>query len=537
MGFSGRHTEPSTGGLLRTGVAIAVLRLAVAVSPALLATSLAVAQLAPETRPQIAEIRFVGNRIYSDTEIRDQISTVAGRTFDQQAVERDVRTLLTSGQFFDVNVKTSPGPAPDTVIVFFEVVEYPKVRYVRFVGNDKLNDGSLRKKVGIAVGDPADTSRVRRAKEELEAHYRSKGFNKARIEIHEGLERTDAGVVFLIEEGPSQKVWSVDFVGNSIASDARLKTQIESKPPIGKHIFRGFKGFVDTKTIDEDLDRLTAYYRSLGFFDAKIGRELQYDDDGDWLNITFVIHEGPRYKIRDISFAGNQVYRTEQLAPLLELETDEYYDQSKMDKDVNSLVEAYGAEGYIYADIQASPRYLEPGVMDLVYEIGEGERYRVGRILVNIVGDSAHTSHTTVLNRISLQPGQIVDIREVRASERRIMSSNLFNRDPTAGPAPKISFKKRDSDTLNADNRREPQVRGQSPEMDPAEIDLWVYPDPRPPASLPTPHSPVPPEGLPAATHIYGPRYAPRMLSPSADSPNAARFIDRSTQDAAGRHP
>ena len=54
----------------------------------------------------------------------------------------------------------------------------------------------------------------------------------------------------------------VYFVGNTIASDARLKTQIKSGPPI----LYLFKGELDRKEVDEDVERLTAYYRGLGFF-------------------------------------------------------------------------------------------------------------------------------------------------------------------------------------------------------------------------------------------------------------------------------
>ena len=32
----------------------------------------------------------------------------------------------------------------------------------------------------------------------------------------------------------------------------------------------------------------------LGYFNARIGRELEFSDSGKWLTITFVIDEGPR---------------------------------------------------------------------------------------------------------------------------------------------------------------------------------------------------------------------------------------------------
>ena len=63
-------------------------------------------------------------------------------------------------------------------------------------------------------------------------------------------------------------MWTVNFIGNSIASGDRLKTQIQSKPPF----LYLFKGELDRKQVDEDVERLTAYYRGLGFFRARIGR-------------------------------------------------------------------------------------------------------------------------------------------------------------------------------------------------------------------------------------------------------------------------
>ena len=56
----------------------------------------------------------------------------------------------------------------------------------------------------------------------------------------------------------------MNFVGNQFVSCARLKTLIESHPPW----FYLFSGEVDRKQIDEDVKKLTAYYRAFGFYYA-----------------------------------------------------------------------------------------------------------------------------------------------------------------------------------------------------------------------------------------------------------------------------
>ena len=125
----------------------------------------------------------------------------------------------------------------------------------------------------------------------------------------------------------------------------------------------------------------------------------------------------------------------------LELMSGDFFDSRRMNRDLNALRDTYGGEGYIHADIQADPRFLEePGTMDLVYNIDEGEQYRVGKIVVNITGDNPHTRRNVVINRLSLAPNDIIDIREIRNSERSLTSSQLFLSDPARGVAPNIAI-------------------------------------------------------------------------------------------------
>ena len=104
--------------------------------------------------------------------------------------------------------------------------------------------------------------------------------------------------------------------------------------------------------------------------------------------------------------------------------------------------------------------------IDLVFDIDEGKRYRVGRINVNIEGDDPHTKLSVALNRISLRPGDIVDIRKIQDSERRLRASGLFAVDPIRGLRPSIVYKPREpNEAAGIANRpRESTVRGQSPD-------------------------------------------------------------------------
>lgn len=401
---------------------------------------------------QVVEVLVVGNRTVSREKILAQIRTRTGRPFRIEVVEQDVRRLNRTGMFVDI--KTSYQRVPGGRKVIFEVFERPTLQYVKYVGNRKIKRKVLHQEAGLKSGDSLDPFAVEEARRELEAFYHSRGFGLARVSVVEGNKPGDRGAVFLIDEGPQQKILWTGFVGNTIASDARLRTRIQSKPGV----FWVFKGEVDRKLVDEDVDRLTAYYRGLGFFRARIGRELTFSRDRKWATLTFVIDEGPRYKVRDISFVGNGKFTTDELSERIKLRSGEYFSQTAMGADVSGIREKYGGVGYIFADVKAQPRFLEePGQLDIVYDISEGHRYRVGRINPQIKGEYPHTKITTILNRMSLQPGDIVDVRKLRSSERRLKASGLFNVNPAEGDVPKIVFSPADAEEPDAQLAERPR--------------------------------------------------------------------------------
>jgi len=418
-------------------------------------------QLAP-TEELVAEVRIIGNETTSTTQVITNITTRAGRPFDETVVQRDVRTLANLGWFVDV--KSLYERTPQGRIVIFQVVERPTIRYVQYVGNTKVKDKTLGKQTLLKVGGSVDPYAVQEGKRKLRDYYVSKGYNNIQISILEGDKPTDQGVTYLIHEGVAQRIWKTKFVGNDgdFVSDSRLKTLIKSKPPI----LYMFKGFVDRDKIEADIAAITDYYRAHGYFQARVSRMLDDDEEGDWSTLTFVIHEGIQSKVRNVSVMGNSKFEQKPLEEKLVLKGGLPFEQAKMQKDAQWLQELYGSQGYVFADVQPETIYLEePGQVDLRYDIKEGDRFRVGRIFVHINGDNPHTRIQTALNRVTLRPGQIMDIRELKASERRLIASSLFHSDPQSGQRPKISYRIPEDAEIGLAERPTGNVRGQSPDV------------------------------------------------------------------------
>ncbi len=418
------------------------------------------------------DIQVIGNQSVSTEKVLGMISTKLGRPFDQATLEKDVRKLAKHGTF--LGVRTIREQVTGGVKITFQVSERPTLAYVKYIGNEKVSDKKLAKKTELKKGAPFDMHYdIDEGKRKIEECYKEKGYNDVHVSILEGNKPGDRGAIYLINEGVVQKVWKVYFEGNTIASDGRLRTQVGSKPPL----LYLFKGQVDRKKIDEDIEKLTAYYRSLGFFRARVGREIKFDENEKWATLTFVVDEGPRYVIRDVKFVGNQTFSTEELQKGVKLKAGDYFSQGNLTSDRTMLTDAYGNKGYVFCNVQNDLRFLEePGQLDVVFNLEEGGRFAVGRIDVHIEGDNKggnpHTRFHTVLNRLQFRPGDIMDTQKIRNAERRLKASALFVSDPQKGNPPKISFSPPDSDEETGVARRKKKnsdnVRGQSPDDEPA---------------------------------------------------------------------
>ena len=395
----------------------------------------------------ISAVNFRGNKRIPIHHLRRNISTRPGRYYDPDKLQQDIQKLWKMPEIERVN-----GPyidqRADGIEVTFEIEERNTIAKVEFIGNRGINDNTLRKESGLDEIGHLDVHRIRMAKTRIEELYRERGYPRTQVEIKEGNEASDSEIVFLIHEDQQQRIWKVDFEGNTVAPDGRLRSFVKAKPGI----LKVFGGLAQRKVIDQDIVRLESYYKSLGYFNVQIGREISESNDGRWLTIRFIINEGPRYRIREVSFVGNQKFRSEDLIRLVNLKPGEdgnpEFNSAQMSEDVVALRDLYGENGFVYADVQAEPRFLEePGYLDLVYRVSEGKQYRVGKINVHYVGGNGITKHEVIRGYLSLRPGDLIDARMLRNDERRLANARIFatGQEPGGSP-PRIVVSQRPSE-------------------------------------------------------------------------------------------
>ena len=208
----------------------------------------------------VVRVMITGLRSLPVSKVVPHIRTRAGRPFDPEMIQEDVRRLHHTGLF--VNVKPYSQQVPGGRVVVFNLVERPLLSAVLFIGCQEIRKGTLQKEAKLKANDPADPMAIEEARRKIEEYYHDRGFTSARVTLLEGDKPEDRRAIFLINEGTKLKVWNTAFIGNTIASDGRLRTQISTSRPF----LYLFSGEYDRKKLDEDVEKLTAYYKGLGFF-------------------------------------------------------------------------------------------------------------------------------------------------------------------------------------------------------------------------------------------------------------------------------
>jgi outer membrane protein insertion porin family len=404
-----------------------------------LAALLLLAALAPRARAQsdralqgiISEIRFEGNTTIPPEKLKPKLLSKVGQPPDPQKFNADLKTLWKTNWFSNVEVYYDESPPKSgRLIVTFLVKEMPVLTHVEFRGRKSIRQKELEDTTGLKVGSRADATHTQNTLGQILRLYQDKGYDLAEVSLLEGGKAGDTKVVIQIFEGPKVKIGSINFVGNEFASDATLRTHISTRKPI-----LGLFGKYHRDMLEDDKQKLMEYYQSHGFFEVKVTPVTRAGSDTGEIELTFVVHEGMQYKVRDVIIEGNSKIKTAALKDDLELHSGRPFLQAVRDADKTRMLVKYNEIGCIDTQIVAEPRWTnQVGIVDLVYKIEEGEPYLLGEL--RIQGNTR--TRDKVLRREAVQagllPGEVLDKNRIEIFQKRLASLGYFQNNQQGAP-------------------------------------------------------------------------------------------------------
>jgi outer membrane protein insertion porin family len=474
----------------------------------------------------IREIRITGNSSVKDETIRAKLISRVERPFNKRTMDNDIRTLNDTKLFTHVSCDVSRLSDGKGVILTFRVEESPTLTNVEFRGAKAIRLKQLEETTSFKKGARANPVRARTAVRDIKNLYEDKGYERAEVRLVKGGHPEDREVIFEIFEGPRFRTGKKDYIGNTFVSDAVLDTKVASREPLFGLIHAA--GHYEKDGFDKDALALEEYYRQHGYLMVVVRPVVRSGSDMGERNVTFVISEGTRYKIRNLVFEGNRVVPSDVLKTDLKLKGGAFYEDALQKADTMNLMKRYFALGHVYADVKISPVPTDqPNVVDIKYHIDEGDEYTLGQIIV--VGN--HRTKDKVVRReadmAGLMPGERLDKTRLEKFAMRLQGTGYFQANPQMGktvdvqivnPRPK---EQPFGDTAIPDLSGPSRSRMQNPDDPPAQPPVDAPPPMNMPAPSATPGggtSPLAPFGgtIPGREFRPDPDTIPQIDVPSA---------------------
>ncbi|HEV3262602.1 MAG TPA: outer membrane protein assembly factor BamA [Gemmataceae bacterium] len=383
-----------------------------------------------------------GNRTVTTGRIMSIIKTHPGVEYKREVVEEDIRKLYATKAFAVVRLVLKPNPTDSSrVVVYFQFRELPSVvSEVKYEGAKHFKQEELDTLTGIRKGVPLNPVANRQACLAILDKCHENGRLLASVDLVEGGQFGDTRVVFNITEGPKVKVKSIDVTGVEFVSNARLKTQINSSS-----MFLGIMlGDYKPMMADQDVVELEKYYRTFGFHDVRVNREVQ-PVGLRYVRLIYHVQEGKRYQVGHVDVSPSASMPHDQLMGLNKLEPGKFYDENKSQTTELLIKAAFGFRGR-EAMTKESLTFPEnkPGIVDVFYEVEERPPAKVGQII--IYGNDV-TRENVIRRQIPLYPGQTLTYPDLRAAEANLARLNIFDNNPEQGIHPTVSVIDPDSPT------------------------------------------------------------------------------------------
>lgn len=389
----------------------------------LVALTFAAPRLSAQPPPVISRIRIVGNQRVEEDAIRIHITAQPGQPLNEATVDQDVKAIYRMGFFESVNatVDRQGGQA----ILTYHVKERPLITDVRTEGMKEIKPtadevvGAIKLHPGV-VEDP---QLVQASIQALRQIYQSKGYLDANITFRTvpGPNNTAIGV-FHVDEGPQVAISDIKFVGNKAFSARKLSGLMETR----KHnlLSRFFNtGTLDRSKLQQDIDRLTAYYYNHGYLQVHIGDPV-VTRHGNKINVTVNIDEGPVFKVGKVGVAGDLKFPKDDLTSKLTLKPKKVFSGADMEHDVLTLSDFYSDRGYAFVNVDPRTQ-VDPAAhrVDITYLITPGNEVLVDRIKIS---GNTKTSDKVIRREIKVQEQEPYSASKIQASKLRLDQLGYF---------------------------------------------------------------------------------------------------------------
>ncbi len=374
-------------------------------------------------------LRFPGAERFTPGEIGKVLGAESGKPFDFRRWERGLSTLrgeYKRAGFFTVHIGDAVErcDAPRDRLCPVVRVEEGTGYDIRWEGVTAFPTGRLAEEGGLRGEEEiSEGALIRDLRERLAAYYRGNGYLKSEISVT--VEEPAAGrasLVISVVEGKRGYVKDVRFSGNRGVSGKDLRGQMTTTARGPFHRITDSGRYRDEEWND-DMNAIVGLYQKSGYARMRIlGVDNAWDADGGVVK-TVRIEEGPRYRVREISFLGNEHFLRSEFLAIMRNRQGAYLDYVAAEADQEAIAVLYRDSGYLDVRMESEVRFDGEGSCALRFAIVEGPRYRLGNVLVR---GTLLTRAAAILRENPIAPGATAGEKDLLRFQQAVYGTGLY---------------------------------------------------------------------------------------------------------------
>ena len=405
---------------------------------------------------------FMGNPFYAQTSgfvkgktyKLDSISVSGIKTFNEQTVisysglnvgekikvpgekiSAMINKLWALELFSDINIFVTK-VNNNNISLELEIVELPTLTNVKINGLKKSKIDVIIKDTDLVEGKKLSESFLTNTKNYIINKYQKEGFLDTKVSLNtikDTVGTNSYKMVVNVDRGPRIKIRDVNFKGNEIFKQAKLKSKLKntkSKNPI--RFWKRSKYIVDD--FKEDLVGLIDFYKEQGYRDARILSDtvIRNEKESKSISLNLKIEEGNKYYFGDINFIGNAVYSNDVLQQILGLKKGDVYNGVVLKKriadtskpDGNDITNLYQNNGYLFSNINAVEVSAVEDTINFEIRITEGKLANFNKIVVE--GNTKTNDHV-IYRELRTKPGELYSKDKLVRTVREVGQLGFFD--------------------------------------------------------------------------------------------------------------
>jgi len=302
-----------------------------------------------------------------------------------------------------------------TTMLFSQIINQ-----IEITGNKRISEATIKVLGEIKIGNDYNENELNIIIKNL---YNTEFFENVSLELNDN-------------------ILKIDLIENPIVEDIRIegiKKKSVEELLLDKISLKKRKSFSEN-ILQNDINLISNILKTNGYYFVKVTPSIKINENLNSSVIVIKVEQGPKAKIKDISFIGDKKIKSKKLLEIIASEEHKfwkfisnnvYLDQARINLDKRLITNYYKNLGFYEVEVLNSFAELNVnGDFNLIYNINAGDYYYFNDLKLNLPPDYKIDDFRKILDQFTKLEGEkysIDDFNKILTDIENVASSRLYD--------------------------------------------------------------------------------------------------------------